>query len=65
MHNHLRLERARLSRGQCPNNELIGAPFDPYRFGSEMNVNAEFASSLNELIDEIRIKKSEMTRATV
>src|ERR1700674_4232587 len=65
MHNHLRLKRARLPRGQCPDNQLSGALFDPYRFGSEMNVNAKFASSLNELINEIRVKKGKRTRATV
>jgi hypothetical protein len=65
MHNHLRLNRASLPRGQCPDNQLSGALFDPYRFGSEMNVNAKFASSLNELVDEIRIKKGKRTWATV
>jgi hypothetical protein len=30
-----------------------------------MNVNAKFASSLNELINEIRVKKDKRTRATV
>jgi hypothetical protein len=35
--------------------------FDPYRFGSEMNVNAKFARSLNELINEIWVKKGERT----
>ena len=65
MHNHLRLKRAPLLRGQCPDNPLAGALFNPYCFGSEMNVNAQFASSLNELINEIRIKKGKRTLATV
>jgi hypothetical protein len=65
MHNHLRLKRASLPRGHCPDNQLSEALFDPYRFGSEMNVNAKFASSLNELVDEIRIKKGKRTWATV
>jgi hypothetical protein len=65
MHSHIRLKHARLSRGQCPDNQLSGVLFDPYRFGSEMNVNAKFASSLNELINEIRVKKGKRTRATV
>jgi hypothetical protein len=47
------------------NNQLSGALFDPYRFGSAKNVNAKFASSLNELINEIRVKKDKRTRATV
>jgi|SRR6267143_135045 len=45
--------------------QLSGTLFDPYRFGSEMNVNAKFASSLNQLIHEIRVKKGKRTRATV
>src|ERR1700681_343222 len=57
MHNHLRPKRTRLPRGQCLDNQLGGALFDRYRFGSEMNVNAKFASSLNELINQIRVKK--------
>src|ERR1700682_6099675 len=65
MHNHIRLKRARFPRGQCPDNQLSGAFFNPYGFGSEMNVNAKFASSLNELIHEIRVKKGKRTRATV
>jgi hypothetical protein len=36
--------------------------FDLYRFGSEMNLKAKFASSLNELINEIRVKKGKRTR---
>ena len=65
MHNHIRLKRARLPGGQRPDNQLSGALFDSYRFGSEVKVNAKFASSLNELVNEIRIKKGERTRATV
>jgi hypothetical protein len=30
-----------------------------------MNSNAKFASSLNELINEIRVKKGEWAQATV
>src|SRR6202022_1592933 len=50
VHNHIRLKRDRLPRGQCPDNQLTGVLFDPYRFGSEKNLNAKLASSLNELI---------------
>ena len=39
--------------------------FDPYRFSSQMNVNAKIASSLNELINEIQVKKGEWAQATV
>jgi hypothetical protein len=65
MHSHIRLKRARLSGGKCPDNQVSRVFFDPYRFGSEMNVNAKVASSLNQLIDEIRVKKGKRTRATV
>jgi hypothetical protein len=65
MHNHIRLKHARLARSHCPDSQLSGALFDPYRFGSQMNVNAKFATSLDELINEIRVKKGEWTRATV
>jgi hypothetical protein len=44
---------------------LSGALFDFYRLGSEMNVDAKFASLLNELINKIRVKKAKRTRATV
>jgi hypothetical protein len=30
-----------------------------------MNVNAKFASSLNEQVNEIQVKKGKRTRATV
>src|SRR4029077_15612637 len=65
MHNHLRLKRERLPRGQCTYKQLTGDLFDPYRFGSEMNVNAKFASPLNELITEIRVKRGKRRRPTV
>jgi hypothetical protein len=65
MHNHIRLKRTRLPRGQCPDNQLSGVPFDPCRFGFEMKVYAKFASSLDELINEIRVKKGKWMRATV
>jgi hypothetical protein len=65
MHNHIRLKRARLSRGQSPNNQLSGALFDASRFGFEMKVYAKFASSLYELINEIRVKKGKWTLATM
>jgi hypothetical protein len=65
MHNHIRLKRARLSRGQCLDNQLCGSLFDPCRFAFEMKVNAKFASSLNEPINEIRVKKGKWTRATM
>jgi hypothetical protein len=65
MHNHVRLKGTLLPRGQCPDSQLTGAPVDPYRFGFEMKVNAKFASSLNELINEIRVKEGKRTRATV
>jgi hypothetical protein len=65
MHNHIRLKRARLPRGQCLDNQLSGALFDPCRFGFEMKVYAKFASSLDELINEIRVKKGKWTRATM
>jgi hypothetical protein len=51
MHSHIRLKRARLSGGQGTNNQPTCVVFDPYRFGSETNVNAKVASSLNQLID--------------
>jgi hypothetical protein len=50
---------------QCSDHQLSGALFDPYRFGSEMNVNAKFASLLNKLINKVRVKKGKRTRATV
>jgi hypothetical protein len=65
MHNHIRLKRVRLPRGQRPNNQLSGALFDPCRFGFEMKVYAKFASSLDKLINEIRVKKGKWTRATM
>jgi hypothetical protein len=65
MHNHIRLKHARLPRSHCPDRQLSGALFDSYRFGSQMNFNAKFASSLNELINEIWVKKGEWTQATV
>jgi hypothetical protein len=65
MHNHIRLKRALLPRGHCLDNQLSGALFDPRRFGFEMKVDAKFASSLNELINEIRVKKGKWTRATM
>jgi hypothetical protein len=45
--------------------QLSGALFDPYCFGSEMNVNAKFASLLYELVNEVRVKKAKRARATV
>jgi hypothetical protein len=45
--------------------KLSRAFFDLYSFGSEMNVNAKVASSLNQLVNEIRVKKGKRTRATV
>jgi hypothetical protein len=65
MHNHIRLKRNGLPSGQCLDGQLSGALFDPYRFGSQMNVNAKFASSPNELTNEIRVKKGKRTPATV
>jgi hypothetical protein len=65
MHNHIRLKHVRLPSSHCPDSQLSGALFDPYRFGSQMNVNAKFASSLNDLINEIRVKKGEWAQATV
>ena len=65
MHNHIRLKRARLPRGQRLDNQLSRALLNPYRFGSEMNVNTQFASALNQLIHEIRVKKRKGTWATV
>jgi hypothetical protein len=65
MHNHLRLKRARLPRGQCTDKQLTGALSDRNRFGFELNVNAKFTSPLNELINEIRVKKGKWARATV
>jgi hypothetical protein len=65
MHNHIRLKRTRLTRGQCLDDQLSGALFDPCRFGFEMKVNAKSASSLDELINEIRVKKGKWTRATM
>jgi hypothetical protein len=65
MHNHIRLKRMRLPRGQSPDNQLSGALFDFCRFGLEMKVYAKFASSLDELINEIWVKKGKWTRATM
>src|ERR1700730_6959298 len=65
MHDQVRLKRGSVPRSRCSDNQLSGAPFDLYRFGSEMNVNTKFTSSLNELINEIRVKKGKGTRATV
>src|ERR1700732_31579 len=50
VHNHIRLKRSGHPGGQCLDSQLIRVLLDPDRFGSEMNVNAKFASSLNELI---------------
>jgi hypothetical protein len=65
MHNHIRLKHARLSRSHCPDSQLTGALFDPDRFGCQMNVNAKFASPLNKLINEIRVKEDQWAQATV
>src|ERR1700719_1520819 len=65
MHNYIRLKRARLPRGQRLDNQLSRALLNPYRFGSEMNVNTQCASALNQLIHEIRVKKGKRTRTTV
>jgi hypothetical protein len=65
MHNHIRLKRGCLPSGQCLDNQLSRAFFDPYSFGSEMNVNAKVRSSLNQLVNEIRVEKGKRTRATV
>src|ERR1700681_1428295 len=65
MHNHIRLKRARLPKGQRLDNQLSGALLNRYRFGSEVNINTQFARALNQLIYEIRVKKGKRTRATV
>jgi hypothetical protein len=65
MHNHIRLKRTRLPRGQCLDNQLSGALFDLCRFGFEVKVYAKFASSLDELINEIRVKKGKWTLVTM
>ena len=65
MHNHIRLKHARLPRSHCPDRQLTGALFDSYRFGSQVNVYAKFASSLNEPLNEIRVEKGEWAQATV
>jgi hypothetical protein len=65
MYNHIRLKHARLPRSHCPDSQLRGALFDPNRFGSQMNLNAKLASSLNQLINEIRVKKGERAQAAV
>jgi hypothetical protein len=65
MHNHIRLKRGCFPSGQGPDNQLSGALFDSYRFGSEMNVYAKVTSSLNQLVNEVRVKKGKRTRATV
>src|SRR6202162_213129 len=65
VHNHISLKHARHLASDCPDNQLTRALFDPDRFGSQMNLNAKFASSLNELINEIRVKKGKRTRATM
>jgi hypothetical protein len=57
MHHHIRLKCVLLSGGQPMDNQLSGAFFDSYGFGSETNVDAKFPSSLDELINEIRVEK--------
>jgi hypothetical protein len=49
--------------GQRPDNQLGGDFFDTCSFGFEMKFYAEFASSLDQLIDEIWAKRGKWTRA--
>jgi hypothetical protein len=65
MYNHIRLKRARTPRGKCLDNQLSGALFDPCRFGFKMKVYAKFAGTLDEPINEIRVKKGKWTRVTM
>ena len=65
MHNHVRLKHARLPRSHRSDRQPSGTLFDPYRFGCQTDVNVEVAGSLNELINEIRIKKGKWSRAAV
>jgi hypothetical protein len=65
MNNHVCLKRRRLPGGRCPHSQLTGTLFNSYRFGSKMKGYAEFASSLDKLINEIGIKKREGTLATM
>lgn len=56
MNHHVRLEFAFLTRGGGLNNQLTGAFFDAHDLGPELNVNAKLASSLHNLIDQVRVK---------
>jgi hypothetical protein len=62
MHNHVRLKIERLPTMRRPNDEFRGVLFDSYRFGPKMKLNAKFARSLNQLINQVWVKKGEGTR---
>jgi hypothetical protein len=65
MHNHIRLKRARLPRAHCLDIQLRGTLFDAYRLGFQTKVYPKFAGSLNQLIDEIRVKKGKWASAAM
>jgi hypothetical protein len=61
VHNHVRLKTDRLPTVGCPDDEFCGALFDSYRFGPKMKINAKFACSRNQLINQVWVKKGEGT----
>src|SRR6266852_2337876 len=65
MDHHVCLERALLTRSRSPDDQVAGVPFDSFRLGPKLNVNAEFASSRYNLADQIGVKARKGTRATL
>src|SRR5712692_8965579 len=65
MDHHVCLERALLTRSRSPDDQVAGVPFDSFRLGPKLNVNAEFASSRYNLADQIGVKARKGTRATM
>ena len=65
MHHQVCLKCALLTRSSGPDNKVAGTFLYPFRFGPKLNVNAKFASSLNELINEFRVKERKGPRAAV
>src|SRR6266851_1264912 len=56
MDDHVCLESALLTRSRGLNNELTGASFNAYDFRAELNVNTKLAATLDNLIDQVRVK---------